>query len=380
MNIPSYKSYWTEKVKKNVLDALDRGQISGDGYYTERVSAFIENYFGVRKVLMTTSGTHALEMAAILTGLEPDDEVIMPSFTFSSTANAVLLCGAKPVFAEVKVDDLNVDPDDIERKITAKTKAIISVHYAGVACDMDRIMATALSHNLKVIEDAAQGVNAKYREQYLGTIGDFGCYSFHGTKNYICGEGGALLVNQENTQIIEKAEVIRQKGTNRCLFLRGDANKYNWIDAGSSYSPSDLLMAVLLAQLEDMQEITEKRKAVYTVYRNAFEPYEKREILKMMQIPRECDPNYHIFWVIFKTQELRDFVLTELNRRGVAASFHYLPLHSSPMGKKMGYKPSDLPVTENSAKCLLRLPIYAGMTESELYYVIQSVETIIGAL
>lgn len=380
MNIPSNKPYWTGKEKNNVFDALERGQISGDGYYTERVSALIENCFGARKALMTTSGTHALEMAAILTGLEPDDEVIMPSFTFSSTANAVLLCGAKPVFAEVKAEDLNVDPDDIERKITAKTKAIIPVHYAGVACDMDRIKAIGLSHDLKIIEDAAQGVNAKYRGQFLGTIADLGCYSFHGTKNYICGEGGALLVNEENTQILEKAEVIRQKGTNRCLFLRGDVSKYNWIDAGSSYSPSDLLMAVLLAQLEDVEEITENRKAIYRVYRHAFEPYEKREILKMMQIPQECDPNYHIFWVLFKTQELRDFVLTELNRRGVAASFHYLPLHSSPMGKAMGYKPSDLPITENAAKCLLRLPLYAGMTETELSYVIQSVEAVIGAL
>ncbi|WP_018306908.1 dTDP-4-amino-4,6-dideoxygalactose transaminase [Desulfitobacterium hafniense] len=380
MNIPSNKPYWTEKEKKNVLDALERGQISGDGYYTEQVSALIEENFGARKVLMTTSGTHALEMAVMLVGLEPGDEVIMPSFTFSSTANAVVLNGATPVFVEVKAEDLNLDPADIARKITAKTKAIIPVHYAGVACDMDRIMAIALSHNLKVIEDAAQGVNAKYRGKYLGTIADFGCYSFHGTKNYICGEGGALLVNQENSQTIEKAEIIRQKGTDRCLFLRGDVSKYNWIDAGSSYSPSELLMAVLLAQLENMQEITKKREAVYRVYQNAFEPYEKRGILKTMQIARECEPNYHIFWVIFNTQEKRDFVLKELNRKGVAASFHYLPLHSSPMGKKMGYKPNDLPVTEKAAKCLLRLPLYAGMTEAELHYILQSVEVIIGTL
>lgn len=380
MNIPSNKHYWTEKEEKNVLDALARGQLSGDGYYTERVSALIEENFGAGKALMTTSGTHALEMAAMLIGLEPGDEVIMPSFTFSSTANAVLLNEGKPVFVEIKPEDLNVDPNDIERKITEKTKAIIPVHYAGVGCDMDRIMAIALKHNLRVIEDAAQGVNAKYRGRYLGTIADFGCYSFHGTKNYSCGEGGALLVNQEDTQIIKKAEVIRQKGTDRWLFLRGDVNKYNWIDTGSSYSPSDLLMAVLLAQLENMQEITEKRKAVYKVYRHAFEPYERQGILKIMQIPRECEPNYHIFWVIFNTQEMRDFVLKELNRQGVAASFHYLPLHSSPMGKKMGYKPCDLPVTEKAAKCLLRLPLYPGMTEAELHYAIQSLAAVIGAL
>ncbi|WP_018214532.1 dTDP-4-amino-4,6-dideoxygalactose transaminase [Desulfitobacterium hafniense] len=380
MNIPSNKHYWTEKEKKNVLDALARGQLSGDGYYTERVSALIEENFGAGKALMTTSGTHALEMAAMLIGLEPGDEVIMPSFTFSSTANAVLLNEGKPVFVEIKPEDLNADPNDIERKITEKTKAIIPVHYAGVGCDMDRIMAIALKHNLRVIEDAAQGVNGKYRGKYLGTIADFGCYSFHGTKNYSCGEGGALLVNQEDTQTIKKAEVIRQKGTDRWLFLRGDVNKYNWIDTGSSYSPSDLLMAVLLAQLENMQEITEKRKAVYKVYRHAFEPYERQGVLKIMQIPQECEPNYHIFWVRFNTQEMRDFVLKELNRKGIAASFHYLPLHSSPMGKKMGYKPCDLPVTEKAAKCLLRLPLYPGMTEAELHYVIQSVAEVIGAL
>lgn len=380
MNIPSYKPYLSEKEKVNILDALERGQISGDGYYTERVSAFIENSFGVRKALMTSSGTHALEMASILTGLEPEDEVIMPSFTFSSTANAIILRGAKPVFAEVNPDNLNIEPEDIERKITEKTKVIIPVHYAGVACKMDRIMAIARSNNLMVIEDAAQGVNAKYRGQYLGTIADFGCYSFHGTKNYTCGEGGALLINQDSAQIIDKAEVIRQKGTNRCQFLRGDINKYNWIDTGSSYSPSDLLMAVLLAQLEDMQEIKEKRKVVYKLYRNVFEQYEKRGILTMMRVPKECDSNYHIFWVLFNTEEIRDYVLKELNRRGVAASFHYLPLHSSPMGRKIGYKPNDLPVTEKSAMCLLRLPLYAGMTETETEYTMQIVETVIGAL
>ncbi len=380
MNIPSYKPYSSRKEKENVLDALERGQINGDGYYTEQVSAFIENSFGVRKVLMTPSGTHALEMAASLTGLEPEDEVIMPSFTFSSTANAIMLRGAKPVFAEVNADNLNIEPDDIERKITKKTKAIIPVHYAGVACEMDRIIAVAKSHNLKVVEDAAQGVNAKYRGQYLGTIGDFGCYSFHGTKNYTCGEGGALLINLESTLLIEKAEIIRQKGTNRCQFLRGDVNKYNWIDSGSSYSPSDLLMAVLLAQLEDMEEIKDKRKAVYGIYRNVFEQYEKRGILKMMRIPDACDPNYHIFWVVFNTEEMRDHVLTALNSRGVAASFHYLPLHSSPMGRKMGYNPQDLAITEKAAMCLLRLPLYAGMTELEIRYTMNSVEAVIGAL
>lgn len=377
MNIPSHKPYWSEKEQKNILDALARGQISGDGCYTELVSAFIENNYGVKKVLMTTSGTHALDMAAILAGLEPDDEVIMPSFTFSSTANAVLLRGAKPVFAEITAETLNIDSDDIENKITVKTKAVIPVHYAGVACDMDRIMAIAAKHGLKVIEDAAQGVNAQYRGRYLGTIGDYGCYSFHGTKNYTCGEGGALLINRENTQIIEKAEIIRQKGTNRCHFLQGNVDKYNWLDTGSSYSPSDLLMAVLLAQLEAVPEITAKRKAVYTAYRNAFEPYEKQGILKMMEIPPDCTPNYHIFWVIFSSQAIRDMVLNGLKGRGVAASFHFLPLHSSPMGETMEYQPDDLPVTENSAKCLLRLPLYAGMTEAELHYVIRSVDAVI---
>ncbi|AGA70383.1 TDP-4-keto-6-deoxy-D-glucose transaminase [Desulfitobacterium dichloroeliminans LMG P-21439] len=380
MNIPSYKPYVSEKEKTYVIDALERGQISGDGFYTERVVAFIEKSFKASKALMMTSGTHALELAVILADLGPDDEVIMPSFTFSSTANAVLLRGAKPVFIEVKADTLNIDPVDLERKITAKTKAIIPVHYAGVACDMDRLMTIAANHHLQVIEDAAQGVNAKYRGQYLGTIGDFGCYSFHGTKNYTCGEGGALLIHEKNTQIIEKAEISRQKGTNRSQFLRGDVHNYNWLDQGSSYSPSDLLMAVLLAQLEVMQEITEQRKAIYTLYRNAFEPYEKQGILKVMEIPPECESNYHIFWVMFDRQVIRDFVLAELKSRGVAASFHFLPLHSSPMGRKMGYQPSDLPVTEKSAQGLLRLPLYAGMTEGEYHYVIKTTEAVIGGL
>ncbi|MGI1657600.1 MAG: dTDP-4-amino-4,6-dideoxygalactose transaminase [Desulfitobacterium sp.] len=380
MNIPSFKPYLSEKEKKYVIDAMERSQISGDGYYTERVTAFIENSFKAHKALMMTSGTHALELAAILANLGPDDEVIMPSFTFSSTANAVLLRGAKPVFAEVEANTLNIDPADLERKITTKTKAMIPVHYAGVACDMDRLMAIASNHHLQVIEDAAQGVNAKYRGRNLGTIGDFGCYSFHGTKNYTCGEGGALLINQKNTQLIEKAEIIRQKGTNRCQFLRGDVHNYNWLDWGSSYSPSDMLMAVLLAQLEAMQEITEKRKAVYAAYRNAFEPYEKQGILRMMEIPSECDANYHIFWVMFNSQAIRDFVLAELKSRGVAASFHFLPLHSSPMGRKMGYKPSDLPITEKSAQGLLRLPLYAGMTEDEYHFVLKAAEAVIGGL
>ncbi|NLI90909.1 MAG: dTDP-4-amino-4,6-dideoxygalactose transaminase [Peptococcaceae bacterium] len=380
MNIPGHKPYFSGKEKAYVLDALERGSISGDGYYTEQVSAFIENFFGVRKVLMTTSGTHALEMAAILSGLESGDEVIMPSFAFSSTANAVILRGAKPVFAEVKADDLNIDPDDIERKLTKKTKVIIPVHYAGVACEMDKIIAIAQRFHLKVIEDAAQGVNAKYKGQYLGTFADFGCYSFHGTKNYTCGEGGALLINQDKPVTIDQAEAIRQKGTNRSRFLRGDINQYNWVDTGSSYSPSDLLMAVLLAQFEDMQEIKKKRKAVYRVYQSVFKPYEKRGILRSMRIPEECDPNYHLFWVLFDNEEMRDCVLAALNQRGVAASFHYLPLHSSPMGKKMGYQPHDLPVTEKSAKCLLRLPLFGGMTETEIDYTVQCVETVIGAL
>lgn len=380
MYIPSHKPYLSEKEKAYVLDALQRGSLSGDGYYTEQASAFIENVFGVSKALLTTSGTHALEMAAILIDLAPEDEVIMPSFTFASTANAVILGGGKPVFAEVNVDSLNVDPDDVERKITERTKAILPVHYAGVACDLDRITAMARRYDLKVIEDAAQGVNAKYRGQYLGTIADFGCYSFHGTKNYTCGEGGALLINQDSTEIIEKAEVFRQKGTDRSRFLRGDVNSYSWLDRGSSYSPADLLMAVLLAQLENRQEIQEQRETVFKIYQKVLAPYEERGILRMMRIPKECEPNYHMFWVIFSAEEIRDKALSALNRRGVAASFHYLPLHSSPMGKKMGYNPNDLPVTEKAARCLLRLPLYAGMTEAEIDYTRQCIETVIGAL
>ncbi|MFA6942211.1 MAG: dTDP-4-amino-4,6-dideoxygalactose transaminase [Clostridiaceae bacterium] len=380
MDIPNTKPYWTGKESKYIADALNSNQVSGDGHYTELVANFIQDNFNSGKVFMTTSGTHALEMAAILIGLKPGDEVIMPSFTFPSTACSIMLRGAKPIFAEVLENTLNIDPEDLQRKITAKTRAVIPVHYAGIGCEMDKIMEIAEKNELYVIEDAAQAVNAKYKGKFLGTWGHFGCYSFHGTKNYTSGEGGALLINLNNDKIIQKAEAVWQKGTNRAQFLRGDVDKYNWVDVGSSYTPSDLLMAVLFAQLSDMQNITDKRKSVYSRYQSQLSKYEEQGRLRMLRIPEDCESNYHLFCVIFKNEITRDKVKYELSKRCITATIHYLPLHSSPMGRKLGYCPDELKLTEMVSKCLLRLPLYPGLTEPEVEYVITSFSEVIEAL
>lgn len=380
MNIPGYRPYWSGKEIEYVADALNTGQISGDGYYTQRAAALLKESFDAGNVLMTTSGTHALEMAAILIGLRPGDEVIMPSFTFPSTACAVMLRGARPVFAEIREDTLNLDPDDLQRKISAQTRAVIPVHYAGIGCEMDKIMDLAARYKLYVIEDAAHAVNARFKGKYLGTWGHFGCYSFHGTKNYTCGEGGALLINLDDEQLLATAEEIRQKGTNRARFLRGDVQKYNWVNIGSSYTPSDILMAVLLAQLSEVERITLQRKAVWQYYFSRLKDYEEQGLFRMMHIPEGCEPNYHLFYVLFKQAAVRDQVMKELNSRGIAATLHFLPLHSSPMGRKLGYRPEDFKITARVGECLLRLPIYAGMTESELDYVVANFAEVIEGL
>jgi len=369
MRIPNSKPYFSGKENVYIAEAISRSHISGDGWYTEQVEGFIRRTFNAYHVLMTTSGTHALEMAALLIGLKPGDEVILPSFTFSTTACAVMLRGAHPVFAEIKKSTLNIDPRDVKDKITSKTRAIICVHYAGIGCDMDEILAIAKQHDLYVIEDAAQGVNAKYNHKYLGTIGDFGCYSFHGTKNYTCGEGGALIINPKNQAILERAEAIRNKGTNRSQFLRGDIDKYTWTEVGSSYTPSEILMAHLFAQFSVLEEIQRKRKAIYGNYHQYMQVYEAKGILRTLQIPEECEPNYHLFCVLFNEEAIRDKVMGTLRNRGIEASIHYLPLHSSPLGQQLGYAAEDLPITEQASRCLLRLPMYAGLTEQEQEYV-----------
>lgn len=377
MNIPFFKPFITGKEIKYIGDILkSSGTLAGDGVYTKKVHNFLQQRYMVNKVLLTTSGTSGLEMASILLNLRPGDEVIVPSFTFSSTVNALLLNrGLKPVFAEIEPHTLNIDPEDIKRKITRRTKAIVVVHYAGVSCDMDTILEISKKGNIQIIEDAAQAIESKYKNKYLGTIGDFGILSFHETKNITCGEGGALFINKDDGPIFEKAEIIREKGTNRSKFYRGLVDKYTWVDIGSSYLPSDILAAFLYAQLEEIEMITKKRLHIYESFMRSFTAFENKGIVSLPKIPEYSTHNAHIFYILLNSKNLRDLVLSKLRSSGIQASFHYIPLHSSPQGQKLGYKDGDLPITENLSGRLLRLPVYSGMTEAELNRVIKVVTT-----
>jgi dTDP-4-amino-4,6-dideoxygalactose transaminase len=381
MEIPFNRPYLTGneiRYMEDVLHSLSEGgHISGDGKYTKLVQDFFQLKFGARKALMTTSCTSALELATHLLALKPDDEVIVPSYTFSSTVNPILLAGAKPVFADIQSDTLNIDPADIRKKITKKTRAIYPVHYGGVSCAMDEIMEIAQKHDLKVVEDAAQGVNAKYKGKYLGTIGDFGCYSFHETKNYVCGEGGALLINSDDPKIIERAEIIREKGTNRSKFHRGEVDKYTWVDVGSSYLPSDLLAAFLYAQLEKLDEIQNMRMNVWNAYYSALKSFEEEGKIRLPVIPDYVEHNAHLFYVLFHDEQTRDRMMRRLKEKGISAVFHYVPLHSSPVGLGLGYRNGDLPVTEEMSGRLLRLPMYAGMSNAEKDYMISMLKRIL---
>jgi dTDP-4-amino-4,6-dideoxygalactose transaminase len=352
-------------------------KLSGDGYYTQRVCNLLGEKFGAKRALLTTSCTSALEIATHLLDLHADDEVILPSFTFVSTANPIVLAGAAPIFAEINEKTMNIDLEDIERKITPKTRAIYPVHYGGIACPMDDIMKIAGDHDLKVVEDAAQGVNAKYDNRYLGTIGDFGCYSFHETKNYTCGEGGALLVNNDDLEMLERAEIIREKGTNRKKFFRGEVDKYTWVDIGSSYLPSDILAAILYSQLENLDNIQTSRMSVWQQYYNNLKPLESDGLFKLPYVPNYASHNAHIFYIVFNSSSIRDYMIMKLKEKGISSSFHYLPLHTSPMGKKLGYKQGDLPITERLSDGLLRLPLYAGMRDEEVDYVLAVFKNII---
>ncbi|MCG8514363.1 MAG: dTDP-4-amino-4,6-dideoxygalactose transaminase [Halanaerobiales bacterium] len=381
MLIPFNKIYYTGNELRYIEDALEKGQLTGDGEYSGIVCSFLEKKFGINKVLVTTTATHALEMAAMLIGLRPGDEVIMPSFTFPSTANAVLLQGARPVFAEIREETLNIDPLDIERKISQKTRAIIPVHYAGNGCELERVIELADQYNLLVIEDAAQAVNARYRNKYLGTWGDIGCYSFHGTKNYICGEGGAIAINSQHNGLLEQAEIISEKGTDRTRFLRGEREKYSWMAPGSSYLPSNLLMAFLYAQLEQLDDIKSRRKIIFNYYSEHLQSYLGQGIIKgISRIPSGCDPNYHLFYLLFPNERVRDKARALLKEKGISALFHYQPLHSAPMGRKLGYQAGDLPITEGISSSILRLPFYTGMTAAEMEYVVEQIRKVIKEL
>ncbi|MBU7006394.1 dTDP-4-amino-4,6-dideoxygalactose transaminase [Phosphitispora fastidiosa] len=371
-NIP----YIVEKQARYAEQAIISKRIAGDGKFTKMVHGFLEREFNTKKALLTTSCTSALEMASLLLNLKEGDEVILPSYTFVSTANAIVLRGARPVFAEVQPDTLNIDPKDIERKITKKTRAVFPVHYAGVACDMDSIMDIAGNYKLKVVEDAAQGVTAKYKGQFLGTIGDIGCYSFHESKNYSCGEGGAILINSDK-DLMERAEIIREKGTNRSKFFRGEVDKYTWTDIGSSYLPADILAAFLLGQLEDRHLINARRKTVFDYYCESLKPLEEKGLLQLPTIPKECQPNFHIFYILVRSEETRNGLIDRLKEKGIQSFFHYVPLHLSPMGKKLGYEKGMLPLTEDLSQRLLRLPIYPDLSMTDLEYIVGSIYQII---
>lgn len=355
-----------------VRQAIAAGRTCGDGPFTKRSQEVMRQRFGAERVLLTTSCTHALEIAGMLCDLKAGDEVILPSHTFVSTANAVVLRGATPVFVDIRPDTLNIDERLIEAAITPRTRAIWPVHYAGVACAMDEIMAIAGRHGLDVVEDAAQGVNAAYRGRWLGTIGDAGCYSFHETKNFSCGEGGALLVNRSRLE--KRAEILREKGTNRSQFLRGQIDKYTWVDVGSSYVPSDILAAFLLGQLEGMTVITEKRRHIFETYYRLLQPLQDGGRIRLPFVPPDCSINYHMFYVLVANVEERTALIEHLKRAAIQATFHYVPLHTSPVGRSLGGRDGTLPVTEEMAGRLLRLPLYYDMSDQDIADVAGAVE------
>ena len=354
-NVPPYVG--TEE--KYISEAIANHRICGDGEFTKRCNDWLEKQTGASKVLLTTSCTHATEMAALLTNIQPGDEVIMPSYTFVSTADAFVLRGAKSVFVDIRPDTMNIDENLIESAITPRTKAIVPVHYAGVACEMDTIMAIAKKYNLFVVEDAAQGVMSYYKGKALGTIGDYGCYSFHETKNYSMGEGGALLIRDFDN--IERAEIIREKGTNRSKFFRGQIDKYTWVAAGSSYLPSELNAAYLYAQLEQAEKIFDDRMLSWNYYYHELKELENKGLLSLPYIPKGCAHNAHMFYIKVKDLDERTRLISYLKENGVNAVFHYIPLHSSPAGKELSYFSGKDRYTTRESERLLRLPLYYGM-------------------
>ncbi|MDY4210541.1 MAG: dTDP-4-amino-4,6-dideoxygalactose transaminase [Treponema sp.] len=348
--------------------AVENHKICGDGPFTKKCNEWLENKFNAKKVMLTTSGTSALEMAAWLCNIQPGDEVILPSFTFSSTATAFTLVGAKLVFVDVRPDTMNIDEKLIEQAITPKTRVICAVHYAGVACEMDAIMDIAKRHNLKVVEDAAQGVMSSYKGKPLGTIGDFGCYSFHETKNYSMGEGGAIVINDESA--ITRAEILREKGTNRTQFYRGQVAKYNWVDWGSSYLPSDLNAAYLWAQLLEADKINDNRLETWNKYNKAFKPLAEKGIIELPVIPDGCVHNAHMFYIKCKDLKTRTSYIDFMKANDILCVFHYVPLHSAPAGIKFGRFYGEDKFTTSESDRLVRLPLYYNIDEKDLNFVI----------
>jgi len=362
-NIPFNRPFIAGKELYYMAQAVQNGHLAGDGDFTKKCHTWMEEKYRAKKVLLTHSCTGALDMAAILADIQPGNEVILPSYTFASTANAFVLRGAKLRFVDIREDTLNINECLIEPAITKKTKAIVPVHYAGVGCGMDTIMDIAGKNNLLVIEDAAQGVNASYKGKYLGTIGHMGCYSFHETKNYISGEGGALVINDE--RFIERAEIIREKGTNRSKFFRGEVDKYTWVDIGSSFLPSELVAAFLYAQLEEADTINSKRRYIWRTYFDSLLPLQEEGLLRLPFVPANCTHNAHMFYIILPTEQTRDNLIAFLKSEGIQSVFHYVPLHSSPMGMRFSSIEAKLPVTEQMSSRIVRLPCYFDLTSED---------------
>ena len=356
---------------KYIEQAIGNHKICGDGEFTKKCSAWMEEKTGTAKALLTTSCTHATEMAALLADIQPGDEVVMPSFTFVSTADAFVLRGAKVKFVDIRPDTMNIDETLIEDAITDKTKAIVPVHYAGVGCEMDTIMDIARKHHLLVIEDAAQGVMSSYKGKALGTIGDYGCYSFHETKNYSMGEGGALLI--KDPDMIERAEIVREKGTNRSKFFRGQIDKYTWVDAGSSYLPSELNAAYLWAQLEQADMVNDNRLKSWNLYKELLTPIAEKEYITLPYIPEECTHNAHMFYIKTKNLEERSALISYLKENGVLAVFHYIPLHTAPAGRRYGMFAGEDRYTTRESERLVRLPLYYNLSLEQADYVIDKV-------
>lgn len=369
--IPFNRPFIAGKELYYIARAVTDGRLSGDGPYTQKCQTWLESHLGCKRALLTHSCTASLEMAAILCDLGPGDEIILPSFTFVSTANAFVLRGAVPVFIDICPETLNLDESLVEAAITEKTKAIVAVHYAGVACHMDKLLALAKAHDLWLIEDAAQALLSKWGDQFLGTIGHLGCLSFHETKNIISGEGGALLIN--DARLIERAEIIREKGTNRKQFFRGKVDKYTWVDIGSSFLPSELVGAFLFAQLEESRNIIDVRKRLYKRYIEKLQPLADQNLFRLPHTPDGIEANGHIFYIITRNLETRTQLIAHLKKCSILAVFHYVPLHSSPAGKQYGRAVGPMHVTEDLSDRVLRLPLYYEMAETDLDYVVEEI-------
>jgi len=372
LHIPFNRPFFSGKEFDFIQEAIANWQISGDGAFTKKCHALLEKELGVPKALLTTSCTHALEMAALLLDIKPGDEVIAPSFTFVSTVNAFVLRGAHPVFIDIRPDTLNLDETKLEGLITARTKAILVVHYAGVGCEMDAILEVAGRRGIPIVEDNAHGLFGKYNGKYLGTLGCLATQSFHETKNFTCGEGGALLLN--DPQYIERAEILREKGTNRSRFFRGQVDKYTWVDIGSSYLPSDILAAFLCAQLEARQIIQSKRKRIWIYYEQHLRHWAADRGVQLPSVPSHCEQPYHMFYLVLPSLAARQALITYLNAHEINSVFHYLPLHLSSMGRKFGGKKGDCPVTEDVSDRLLRLPFYNDLAEVDQARVLAAIK------